>query len=590
LAEAMDEKQKKLLDKILENFDSARTDRKDLEDGWLNDYKAYRGVLEPSASGRHKWRSRLFIPATFKAVEGIYPRGMLALFTVPDFFDVMPRESGDVDQAEIVKKLLEYYFEKMDLFTNFGRFFKQMLLYGTSVGKIYWQKDSMMKTSARSIFGIKLPPITEEIVKFDGPYFEPIDLWDFYTDPKVGDLSSWKIHRTWRTIDDLRASSIKYENLDEVEKMAAELKKEDSSQSERIYAAGRSLPKETRKGLVEILEYWNEDNSEVVTVANQGIIIKQRPNPFNHMDHPFIYGNYTMIPFEFYTPGVPASCRDLQWQLNDTTNQRMDNVNLILNRMFKVVKGMGVNLSQVVSKPGGILQMDSPEAVTPLETPDITQAAYLEATNIERKIEEVTGATKYTIGTGTETSRRTATEAKIQSLTGDERFNLMVRFLESQVIKPLIRKSYQLLQQFMTIDKVIRIVGAEGEKWITVNPEDIKSDYDFEPAGSVRTATRDAIQAQLINFLAIAQNNPTVNSTEILKRIWENFGFKDADRIIRSQEQMMQMASLQAGMGQGMGGPGPSGPSAPPTEGAPLRGGSPQEMPMGGMNRIAMGV
>lgn len=99
--------------------------------------------------------------------------------------------------------------------------------------------------------------------------------------------------------------------------------------------------------------------------------------------------NYPMSPTNLIAP--------LQAQTNDVSNQRMDNVQLVLNKRYLVRRqsgGKGIDLAALGrSVPGGSVMTSNPETdVRVLETNDVTSSAYQEQDRLDLAIDELSGA------------------------------------------------------------------------------------------------------------------------------------------------------------------------------------------------------
>lgn len=549
---------------VIDKFNVAQQFRRPLETNWNAYYKQYRGItVQKYWSDTGVKRSSLHIPATFKAVETLLPRIMNTLFAVNPPFDVRPREESDKRQSEIIKELIRYQFDQSNVYSKFADFVKQALIYGTSIAKVIWRKDEGEGVGLASIYEEAINPVTgllernevgQEMARvpkilFDNPDFEVVDLFDFFIDPDATEIGqSWEIHRTIKTFDELKALERQgiYENIDKLKETQTS---EKDSKSERRGAIGLSEPQDI-KGItkIEILEYWGDwkDKDSVITIANRSVSIrpkdKQR-NPYYHSKHPFIHIICFPIPKEFYGMGICEVINSMQEELDDTRNQRLDNVTLILNRMWTYNKDSGINPHRLKSAPGRLIPRGAdPEDITPLITPDVTESAYMEEKLIKDDIEEATGATRSIMPSADVKSvhRTAAGLAMMQSAAG-ERLKLIIGLIEEQGMKKLIEMYYQLDLQFIDKEMVIRIVGEEGNEFIKVSPEDIRGNFDFKPAGSSEVVNKEIELNQLTAFLNMAAPVLGPAVYKLLRKIWERFGFKNAEEIIPEPQEPQEV-------------------------------------------------
>lgn len=596
----MDEEGKPKLDRILGLYANAKSYWQPIRDNETKYYKQYRSFLDSDTQkDYYRWRSRLFIPATARAVDGLLPDLLLTIFGPNPFFTVEPREMEDVERAKSMEGLLSYQFEQAGFFNKFNAFLKQMALYGVSFGKVYWKtvKKNTKRRRPKSIFGMRtgffeLREDTE--VLFDGPIFEPLKNEDVLFSPFASSLEdTWIIQRSQRTLGYLKELEKQgiYKNISQLESLAGRTQEDVRQLTDRRAVAGLPAPfgkEEGDRKTVEILEFWDEGRSEITTIGGQGVILREKANPL-YID-PFVRCTLWDLPFEILGIGICERVCDLQDMLNAEVNQRLDNRKLKQNLILKVQRGMNVNVRNLLTRPGAVWMMDSVDAVQPLQMPDIeTSASFAEENLLKQEIEEVTGVTKYTTGAGTDSGKRTATEVSAVSRAGSKSFALLVKRIEEQALKPIIRKFYQLDELLMTDTKQVRILGANSPTFQPVPPDEIRGDYDFVPSASSQLINKDMKAQQMIQLLGIAKDDPSLNRQKVIKAIWELWGNKDYTELFNPVPMVPMANQATAGMTGGV----PGNP-LPPQSPMGLRPPAPQEMgaatgpmpmlPGGGMN------
>lgn len=570
----------KKVDQILDLYGNSRHYYKTFRDNWLTYYKQYRSYLDASTTkDYYKWRSKLFIPATARAVDGWVDSIMLTAMAPKPFFSLSPREEADVAQAKLMETLLDYQFEESNFFVEIYKFVKQVAIYGTAFGKVHWEKKTKTVKKKEEFMGIEIgEPQEVEETTFDGPVFKALDIFDVYVSPKATSLDdTWVIHRSEKKLSDLKALAKQdiYKNVAALENYFASSTPQEQAERKSMQGLPEAYGKEEGDNrMIEILEYWNSDRTKTCTIAAQRFIIREeRENPFSGMD-PFVHGTLSIIPFELYSIGHPERVKDLQDQLNSEVNQRLDNRNLRQNMIVKVRRGANVNVRNLITKPGGIWLTDDMTAIEPVQVPETgTSSSFAEENLLKQEIEEATGITKFSRGSGAEGSRKTATEASLQSRAGTKSFALQVMLLEEMVLKPTIEKFYQLDQLFMTEERIVRIAG-QSAQFVAVSPPDALQTFDIKANASSELMDKNLKVQQMIQMLQIAAQDPTLNRQELYKRIWEAWGYKDYNQLFNAQQPPMGLPGAAGGLSGGN--------PTPPTG---MRAASPQEggvgIPMG---------
>ena len=97
----------------------------------------------------------------------------------------------------------------------------------------------------------------------------------------------------------------------------------------------------------------------------------------------------------------------------------------------------------------------------------------------------------------------------------------------------------------MKFPEWVQATSDEGKKKpIQIKPEDIQRKAKFIPTGVSELMNKEVQIGQLLRFKEVTQQDPTVNRSEINKRIGQLMGFKDLDKLLVVQQ------PVQMGPGQ----------------------------------------
>lgn len=544
-------KEADILDKVIRDFDSAVMTRAPHEEKWVRWYKLYRSYTEKKDTG-----ANLFIPYTFSAIESVVPRLISTMFASRPFIGVLPVNEESVDKAKMHEKLLDYQLtQRINTIELASMWIKEALMYGTSHIKPVWRyeiRNVKQKVPVTSILGVSMESKYQdtEIVAYDDPHVEHIDIWDIYVDPDATNVddAEYVVHRVFRTKEHIKrmAQNGIYKNIEKIGNSFSPTSSDEIGSEERMSSIGLSKsPKQQDK--IELLEYWTDER--IIVVANRSAIIRNEPNPFWHGKKPFIRIVDHPVPHEYYGIGEIEPIEYLQYELNDTRNQRMDNVNLVLNRMWKVLRGADIVPEQLISRPGGFIEVDDMGDIEEIKFTDVTSSSYKEEEEIKRDIDRTVGVFDYARGETTD-RRETATTASILSNAANERFKLKVQLMEDMGLRRLGLMLIQLNQQFIDSERVIRVVGDDGVNFEILSPEDIMGEFDIMPIGSTvePIINKETRVNQLISLYGVMKDSPHINQSEFLKKILETADIKDTSRIIIPMEQAIQR-QMQQGMG-----------------------------------------
>lgn len=518
-------------------------------DNWIEYYKRYRSYRE---SGNYPFRSNIFVPFTFSLVETVVPMLMGALFNVEPLIAVTARKGAVYELSTILEDGLAYYCEdaRLGLYRKFEDFFKDMAIYGTAFAKI------LPKFTKRDVYNRYDKARVPELDYID---VEAIDPFKVYPDWRGTDIHSmrfiiiehdWDIEELWELVAAKRLKASVVKQLEEWHESSSKI---DEAKQERLSGIGVSEthpPAQGGRKMIKFYEYWDK-NCQIWVGGEGEVIMKEVKNPFGRI--PFVMKQFCRVPHEVYGIGIPEMIEDLQEELNTIRNQRMDNINLIINRMWVANRLADIDFENLVSFAGNIILTNDMDAIEPLKTQDVTASSYKEEEVLIGDIENTSGIFRYTRG-GPPQRRETATGIIRLQQASNIRFETILKGIEFDVIREMSSLFLSYMRKFMTPEMFAMIVGPKmfmenaGPVFFLVPVDQVLKNYHFKPMGSSLTAIKE-LQAQqtiqafqmLVNLTEPGQpapdgtptEVPIVNRREFAKMVLkEVFDQKNADRII----------------------------------------------------------
>jgi len=510
--------------------------------------------------------SKVFVPHAWSTVETIAPK-ILGNTPVIKFF---PREEGDVEQSEILTQLFQYWWDKTGAYKLMTDAVKTALTYGTAILRTGWRYEPSI---TKSRYGGEVLDVENK--PYDEPEVSLVNVYDFYIDPAATCIkdAEWVIHRVYKTVAQMEAENeaieqfrdklayigeieeadkLKpYEKLNSLKVKAKGVAERSTYEESRRDASASKYPKDKTKDEIEILEMWSIDGKVCEYAPEHDVIIRERNNPYWHQELPFVYFNDSPIPLEFWGRGEIEPIEKIQHAMNTVVNQRIDNVTATLNPMWKA-KGE-VDDAELAWFQGGIIHVDEFADAEPVKIPDVTSGAYTEFQALKDMSEEALGVTEYVKGVGAQDEPLGTTQ--IKTAQSASRITFKTALFEEQCLKELGKQILALYQQYITQEKVIRIVGSQGVMYQTLTPEDIQGEYDIVPEKrSTEPVNEDLDRQQFLQLYQLFAMDPMVNQMELKKKLFEKFGIKDSDDLLGQQMPGMGMPGMEqsVGMQQGM--------------------------------------
>lgn len=549
---------------VLDDFKASDEFQRPYFDIFRECYKQYKSYIDKNQLRQN--RSNLFIPYTFHVVETVTPKIVNAIFQDRPYVTTralgqspwnIDRETRSAKMNAVLDYQLEQRLQAIPLISNIV---KSTLMYGTAITKQSWVFES--KTiKQRQPFTLFNKPIKAfhkiddiEVVVKDDPKITLISLMDFFFDPTASNIvdGRYAIHRYWLDYSELMKMADrndKYRNIDELDQTrdtAGHNYGETGSNDIDIMSPTGAVLSKRKRG-IEILEYWTDDYK--VMIADRKVVIFCDENPYYHREKPFARWVDHEVPGEFYGMGEIEPIMPLQEELNVTRNQRIDNVAIVLNKMYKVLRNANVDPKQLISKPGGFIEVDDMDDVKEIEFRDVTASSYNEETVIKGDIDKTLGV--FDTVRGSDTARReTATTASLLANAGGERFRLKILLIAGGGMRDAISQIIRLNQQYIDKPLEIYITGNDATyEYGEVSPEEILGEYDIAYVGSAvnKAVTKEIQQSHYIQLLNVITQNPYINQPEFLKRLFNVFEMKDVDGLIYTEEEVMQRQMGQMG-------------------------------------------
>lgn len=537
---------KKSLSLVNDRFTRAREFRTVTQDPvWKRSYNNWRGVLDTSL---YPWRSKLFIPWSFTVVETIIPK----VFARDPKWTARPQSPDHPPEtATVANDLLTYQWKRLDMRIKMYDYIKDSLMYSKGYAKVGWKFQTKTKTYMEPQVDkndkITFKEVKKSEVSHDDPTVDIVDPMDIYVDPDATclDDAAYIIHRKTLTLDEVKQNP-NYSNVDKIQENGDA----DPYQDKLTRYRGATPSGDKYKDLVEILEYWEEDR--LVVVANQSVVLRDTPNPYNHKLLPFVELDDYRDPHKYYGQSELSVIDPLQREINAIRNQRRDYDNLALNPVIRMIPGVLRNPNSAVMAPGNVWM------VTDLASMDVFELPQLQGSSTEieeRTIQDLQRSVAIDeIGIGLlpdNPQRRSATEVVTASTQAGKRFSMKIALLEESVRK-IGQQVYALNQQFLDKERLIQIVGEDGAtKWLKLDPQDIKADcyIDIETGSML---PRDEIAqrqeaVQLLQYITplvgpILQSNPKV-AAPILRMIIETFELPGKNEVMKELNEALGVAA-----------------------------------------------
>lgn len=530
-------------------------------------------------SAAYKSRSRLFRPKTKSVVRKNEAAASAAFFANVDVVTIEPENDADMNQvvsAALMNEVVNYRLTKtIPWFMTVMGAVQEAQVIGIVGSYQYWK----FKQDADGTILEDKPCI--DLMPVENYRFDPASDWTDVVNsspifirmcPMYVDLVKQRMREA-----DPKTGQAKWNNLEDGEIRTAMVEYDTIRQT-------RESPKqdplgENQSPLKEFEIVWCHENfvrmggKEMVywTLGTQHMLTEPKPlkEVYFHGVRPFVIGCAVIEAHKAVPESIVGMGADLQKEVNETVNQRRDNVSLVLNKRYIVKRGAQVDTDSLLRNvPGGVTLANNPEEdIKPMDWPDVTSSSYQEQDRLNVDYDELTG--NFSQGSVQTNRKLNETVGGMEMMGGaaSQMTEYMLRTVVETWMEKVLDQLVKLEQQYET-DTVV--LGLAGEKAKLVQKYGIDQVTDQMLNGSLTVRVSIGLGAtdpskRLGRFLAalkayaeVAQIAPDIEPEAIRNEIFGLAGYKGGGRFFKQAEDpksaalMQQMQEMQQALQEAM--------------------------------------
>lgn len=537
-----------------------------------------------------KHRSKYFRPKTKSVVRKNEAAAAAAFFANIDVVTVEPQDDADPLQrasAELMNELINYRLETtIPWYLTLLGSLQVAQVMGVTASYQYWMyREKPQKVQLAEGVVIDGPPK----VVADKPCIELIPLENLRFDPAANwtdivGTSPYVIRCVPMYVDDVKQQM---RRLDQ--KTGQPRWKEYTDQEIRSAMVDYDSIRQQREGQGQDPKAENEapltafeivwchenfvriDGEDYVywTLGTQQLLTDPVPieDVYFHGERPIVVGCAVFEAHRAVPESIVGIGAELQRELNDTANQRRDNVSLVLNKRYFIKRGAQVDTEALMRNvPGGGIAMNDPAGdVLPVEFNDVTGSAYAEQDRLNVDFDELTGNFSQSSVSTNRSLNETVGGMRMLGGGAQQLTEYLLRTFVETWVEPVLRQLVKLEQAYETD---LTILGLMGKKAQLAQKYGIDQITDELLNQSLTTRVNVGIgatdpQAKLQKFLVALktyaetmQMMPDAEPDAIRKEIFALVGYKDGSRFFKQEENpvnqqlMAQLQELQQALGQ----------------------------------------
>lgn len=536
--------------------------------------RQFQGV-HPSGSKYHsetyRHRSRLFRPKTRAMVRKNEAVGAEAFFSTQDVVSVTATDDSDpVRQAsaEINRALVNYRLKKsIPWFLICMGAYQDAQTVGACVSYQDWKYDPVRKVDKPCIH---LFPLENLRIDPGADWTDPIN-----TSPYVIHMLPMYVKdvKSRMRNPDPKTGLPKWKHASDEQIISAAKSYSDTTRLTR--ERGRADPKDQAQSINEFTVVWVHrnimeiDGRDMVWYTLGTLHMLTDPVPIEqvyfHGRRPYVMG-YSMIEtHKNYPDGPVGVTKEVQAEINEIANQRIDNVKFAMNKRYFFKRGAQVDMRSLMRNvPGSATGMNDPEKdVKVLETNDVTGSSYQEQDRLNLDFDDVSGAFSPSSIQANRKLNETVGGMTMLNSNSSQVGNYQLRTFSETWVEPVLEQLILLEQHYETDDVILALAGKQAglyQRFGTDVVTDALLMQELTVEVNVGIGATNP-QDQINNFMAGMKSlrevlsdgmleNYGLDVEEVIKELFGKLGYKDGARFFNADEEDPALTNAKAAIAQ----------------------------------------
>ncbi|MFK7941819.1 MAG: hypothetical protein AB8B85_02715 [Paracoccaceae bacterium] len=504
-------------------------------------------------------RSRLFRPKTRASIQRSEAQAAEALFSTVDVINVNPWDDDslpDIMHGKFMEALVKPRLAQpsraggVDWYLTCMGAFQDAQVTGVCIGKVSWLVNPNREIDRPAV----------DLIPIENFRFDPASDWR-----RPVESSPYLIEMIPMFVRDVQAKvdSKEYEPVANAEILSAAKQVQDSIRQQR--EDKRTDSKTAAHSVNEFSVVWvhlnivDIDGEDVAyyTLGTSHLLTKPVPvrELFYH-GRCYTIGFTTLEAHKVYPQSPVRLGRELQIELNNLTNQRMDNVSFTLNKRYFVKRGAQVDVGSISrNMPGSSTLMNNPETdVKVVDTPDVTGSSFKEADQLNVEMDDVYGQFSQQSVQSNRNLNETVGGMQLMSQTGNLLGNYRLHTFIETWVEPVLDMLKETLIGYE--EDMRRILSAKKQADV---PEDYPEEALWHGNVGVRvdmsngvTNPQERANQILFGFTSLKTileggllEQRGLDIEEVAGEIFAMLGYRDGSRFFQWKDQDPQVLALQ---------------------------------------------
>lgn len=536
-----------------------------LRQEWERSLKQWQGRHAGDSKYFHdayRGRSKLFRPKTRGAIRKNEAMAAGAYFSTQDAVSITATDDSQLlsrVSAELHHGLLNYRLtHTIPWFVVLIGAYQEAQVMGAVCSYQYWEYDS-----AR---GIDRPWI--DLVPLENMRIDPAASWldPIGTSPYLIRLMPMYLGEVKRRMvtPDAKTGKLRWRPVSEGDLMSASKEHWDPTRTTR---ERRSDPQAQAQAVNDYSTVWvrqvivREDGSDWVYYTAGAEHLLSDPVPlreaYYHGIRPYVMGTAILEAHRVWPSSVPELTRDVQTEINEVTNQRLDNVKFVLNKRYFARRDARVDTRSLTRNvPGSVTLMNDPtQDVEIVSTPDVTASSFEEQDRLNLDFDELAGTFSNSSVASNRRLNETVGGMNLLTQGANQLSEYQLKVFGETWCEPVLRQLVALEREYETNPVILSIAGRRSKLFQELGLEGgvdaILGDDVTVSVNVGMSATNPQTQVErfffgLRNLAEVlgTEIGSDLNREEVIKEAFGKLGYKDGMRFFLGRDEEDPRLSL----------------------------------------------
>jgi hypothetical protein len=270
-----------------------------------------------------------------------------------------------------------------------------------------------------------------------------------------------------------------------------------------------------------------------------------RPEPIKaryfHGQRPWVVGHCIVEAHKVFKSSVCDITNGQQGEINDLANQRLENIKLVLNKRYQVLRNKQVDLRSITrNTAGSVTLVTDHDDIKVISTPDVTRSSYEEQDRLDVAFDDLVGGFSGSSVANNRKLNETVGGMNLLSTSANLVGEYQLRTYTETFIEPFLQLFLEMERHYETDTELLinamTAAGLKPEDMTSANIQHILDQEVYMTASVGMNNTNPQVQVErfVYGLSSLSKFRPglmeRIKDEEIIKELFGKLGYRDGAR------------------------------------------------------------